>query len=67
MAQKSSKIDDAMAGLEKVQADDPDMIAKLNAIAQKVARAQGKKLKSSNTNFDVNADPMDELGCEGCQ
>lgn len=64
MAQK--KVDDAMADLQNVSADDPDMIAKLNEIAKRVAEAQGKT-KSNTTNFNVNADPMDELGCEGCQ
>lgn len=70
MGQKSKKVDDIMAGAQSVKADDPDMMEKLQLIALKVAEAQGKVLtssKSKNTNFNIEADPMDELGCEGCQ
>ena len=70
MGQKSKKIDDIMADAQNVTADDPDMMEKLNLIALKVAEAQGKVLasaKSKNNNFNIDTDPMDELGCEGCQ
>ncbi len=62
------KVDNIMAGMQSISADDPDMIEKLNLIALKVAEAQGKDVKSkmANPNF-TNVDPMDELGCEGCQ
>lgn len=61
------KVDDIMTDMQAVKADDPDMIVKLNEIAQRVAKAQGKKPTSSASNFNVESDPMDELGCEGCQ
>jgi hypothetical protein len=62
------KVDNIMADMQSISADDPDMIEKLNLIALKVAEAQGKDVKSkmANPNF-TNVDPMDELGCEGCQ
>lgn len=69
MAQDPKTVDDIMADAQVVDANDPDMIAKLNEIALKVAEAQGKNLMQSNSmanNFN-NVDPMDELGCEGCQ
>lgn len=67
MADSKQKVDDIMASLSGVSADDPDMINKLNEIALKVAEAQGKlKPKSGNVN-NVDTDPMNELGCEGCQ
>ena len=69
MAQDAKKVDDVMAAMQSVSADDPDMIAKLNEIALKVAKAQGKQTpaKLNGTNVNVASDPMDELGCEGCQ
>jgi hypothetical protein len=42
------------------------MLEKLNEIAKKVAEAQGKT-SSKGTNPKAQVDPMDELGCEGCQ
>jgi DNA-binding protein YbaB len=68
MAKSNTKVDDIMVDAQSVSADDPDMLEKLNLIAQKIAEAQGKKTSSSsqNNNFN-NVDPMDELGCEGCQ
>lgn len=67
-AQDKQQIDDAMAAMQSISADDPDMMAKLNEIALKVAEAQGKRPSgTSNTNANVASDPMDELGCEGCQ
>ena len=66
MAKDNKKVDDIMASLQSVQADDPDMMAKLNEIALKVAEAQGKKVDTTNLN-NIDSDPMDELGCEGCQ
>lgn len=68
MAQDSASVDDIMANMQAVDANDPDMIAKLNEIALKVAEAQGKKVGSSGTQLNgIEVDPMDELGCEGCQ
>ena len=66
---QNSKVKDIMADLQSVKADDPDMIKKLNEIAQKVAEAQGKAQASSKSQVGSfnNLDPMDELGCEGCQ
>jgi len=66
MTQDTKNVDDIMASMKSVKADDPDMIEKLNEIALKVAEAQGRTLTSSS-NLNVDADPMDELGCEGCQ
>lgn len=66
MTKDPKKVDDIMAGMQSVDPNDPDIIAKLNEIALKVAAAQGKApAKSTKTN--VESDPMDELGCEGCQ
>ena len=70
MAQDPKTVDDIMADMQTVDANDPDMMAKLNEIALKVAEAQGKKPAASNPQagtFATNVDPMDELGCEGCQ
>ena len=68
MAQDSASVDDIMANMQAVDANDPDIIAKLNEIALKVAEAQGKKVGSSDTQINgIEVDPMDELGCEGCQ
>ncbi|MEX2014333.1 MAG: hypothetical protein WD885_00155 [Candidatus Saccharimonadales bacterium] len=68
MAKDSKKVDDIMADMQAVDANDPDMIAKLNEIALKVAEAQGKAPAASKPgNLNVENDPMDELGCEGCQ
>lgn len=51
---------------QSVNPDDPDMLEKLNEIARKVAEAQGKATPKINTP-KAQVDPMDELGCEGCQ
>lgn len=68
MAQNAQKIDDLVASASDATSStsDADMIAKLNEIALKVAEAQGKTTTQS-TNMNVSSDPMDELGCEGCQ
>ncbi len=66
MAKDSKSVDDIMADMQAVDANDPDMIAKLNEIALKVAEAQGKK-SAKPQSFNVENDPMDDLGCEGCQ
>lgn len=66
MAQDPKAVDDIMASMQAVDANDPDMIAKLNEIALKVAEAQGKT-PAKSTRANVESDPMDELGCEGCQ
>lgn len=68
MTHNTAQIDDAMHQMQSISADDPDMMAKLQEIAQKVAEAQGKKpLARNDTNTNVAVDPMDALGCEGCQ
>lgn len=70
MGQDSQKIKDMMASAQAVKADDPELIEKLNEIALKIAEAQGKRVPASTksqTNNFTNVDPMDELGCEGCQ
>lgn len=48
-----------------IDPNDPDMMAKLNEMALKIAEAQGKINPSNSVNAQI--DPMDELGCEGCQ
>lgn len=67
MSKNIKSVQDVMAQVQTVKADDPDMIAKLNEIALKVAAAQGKKSATTGSTMDVESDPMDELGCEGCQ
>ena len=67
MTTNSKNIPDVMAQMQAVKADDPDMIDKLNQIARGVALAQGKSHTKSKDNINVVSDPMDELGCEGCQ
>jgi hypothetical protein len=68
MGQNSKKIQDAMAQMQSVKADDPDLIDKLNEIALLVAKAQGRVMNSAKSSLNnIEADPMDELGCEGCQ
>lgn len=74
MSQTTSKqkIEELMQQAQTVQADDPDMLDKLNQIAQEIAKAQGKQApkKGMQSNAAQDAalvDPMDELGCEGCQ
>lgn len=71
MTKDSTSVDDIMADMQSVDANDPDMIAKLNEIALKVAEAQGKTPGKSGSGsggaVKVASDPMDELGCEGCQ
>ena len=69
MGKDPKKVQDIMSDLQSVKADDPEMIEKLNLIAQKVAEAQGKVSSSSKSpanNFN-KIDPMEDLGCEGCQ
>jgi hypothetical protein len=69
MAKDAKKVQDIMDTMDSVKADDPDMMEKLTEIAKKVAEAQGKTLASAKTqanNFN-NVDPMEDLGCEGCQ
>jgi hypothetical protein len=69
MRQSSKKVTDILEELHKVKSDDPDMIAKLNVIARKVAEVQGKMTAAPRKHTDnfSTADPMEELGCEGCQ
>jgi hypothetical protein len=68
MAQDTQSVDDIMASMNTVDPNDPDMMAKLNEIALRVAEAQGKtSTKPSAGNLNVASDPMDDLGCEGCQ
>lgn len=53
---------------QSVKADDPDMLEKLNQIAQRVAEEQKKnKPSSAGLNNTQIIDPAEELGCEGCQ
>jgi hypothetical protein len=66
MTQDSKKVDDIMTNVQSITAGDPDMIAKLNEIARRVAEVQGSK-PTARDNLNVAADPMDALGCEGCQ
>lgn len=68
MAQDSKNTDDTQAAMQAIDPNDPDIIAKLNEIALGIAEKQGKlPAKPSSNNLKVNSDPMDELGCEGCQ
>lgn len=63
---KKQSIEEIMSQAQSVNADDPDMLDKLNEIARKVAEAQGKTI-SKSAGPQAQIDPMDELGCEGCQ
>ena len=65
MASSNPTIDKLMKEAQSVKPDDPDMMEKLNQIAQQIAQAQGKA-KPTTANSAL-VDPMDELGCEGCQ
>jgi hypothetical protein len=68
MGQPKNKVKDLMTAMQIVQADDPDMIEKLNLIARKIAEAQGKiPATAASGNNSIEVDPMEELGCEGCQ
>jgi hypothetical protein len=61
-------IEAIMNQVQSVNSDDPDMLEKLNEIARKVAEAQGKtNSTSTSATPKAQVDPMDELGCEGCQ
>jgi hypothetical protein len=59
-------VDEIMNQVQSVDADDPDMLEKLNEIARQVAQAQGK-INTGGLKPQAQVDPMDELGCEGCQ
>ncbi len=63
---KKQSVEEIMNEAQSVSPDDPDMLEKLNEIAKKVAEAQGKTSPKS-TSPNAQVDPMDELGCEGCQ
>lgn len=61
-------IEDIMSQVQSVDSDDPDILEKLNEIAKQVAEAQGKTPGSAaGASPQAQVDPMDELGCEGCQ
>lgn len=66
MTQDPKNTDDVQAAMQAVDPNDPDLIAKLNEIALGIAEKQGKA-PTKSTNLKVESDPMDELGCEGCQ
>ena len=65
-------IQDLMNQVDKLDANDNSLEAKLQLIAQKVAEEQ-QKMKAvftgSNNRLatDVNSDPADAFACEGCQ
>ena len=63
------KIQKLMNDVASLDDKDPDMIDKLNMIAQMVAQEQRKvKAKVSGQIDDSNlVDPSDEFACEGCQ
>jgi hypothetical protein len=63
---KKQSVEEIMSQVQSVNPDDPDMLEKLNEIARKVAEAQGKTTNTT-ANPKAEVDPMDELGCEGCQ
>ena len=63
---KKQSVEEIMSQVQSVNPDDPDMLEKLNEIARKVAEAQGKTT-TTTANPKAEVDPMDELGCEGCQ
>jgi hypothetical protein len=64
------KIQSLMNEVGSIDSHDPDMLDKLNAIAQKLAAEQRKVIikLSGQTDDDSNlVDPNDEFACEGCQ
>lgn len=64
----TSSSDDLGQAMQAIDPNDPDIIAKLNEIALGIAEKQGKvPAKTGPNNLNVETDPMDELGCEGCQ
>jgi hypothetical protein len=66
MSQTNPTIQKLMDEAQAIKPDDPEMMNKLQEIAQKIAEAQGKVNKPV-TATGGPVDPMDELGCEGCQ
>jgi len=67
MTNNTQNVQSLVDEAQTMSADDPDLMEKLNEIALKVAQAQGKTTNNTNSSVSVEADPMDELGCEGCQ
>lgn len=65
--ENEQSVEEIMSQVQSIDPNDPDKMEKLNAIALQVAQAQGKATGSTNSQSDVTVDPMDELGCEGCQ
>lgn len=63
---KKQSVEEIMSQAQSVDPNDPAMLEKLNEIARKVAEAQGK-ISSKTADPKAQVDPMDELGCEGCQ
>ena len=65
-------IQDLMNQVDKLDANDNSLEAKLQLIAQKVAEEQQKMkaMLTGNNNrlaSDINVDPADAFACEGCQ
>ena len=58
-----------MNQVDSIDVNDPNMIEKLNMIAQRVAQEQQKiKAKLGGMIDDTNLiDPSDAFACEGCQ
>jgi hypothetical protein len=64
------KIQKLMNDVASLDDSDPNMIDKLNVIAQMVAAEQRKiKAELTGTNIDDSnlVDPSDAFACEGCQ
>lgn len=60
-----------MNQVSELDATDPELEDKMNAIAEAVARAQKKMSSKNNQNVKVDEaainDPQDAYNCEGCQ
>lgn len=69
-ASTNPKIQSLMNEVESIDANDPNMLDKLNMIAQKVA-AEQRMIKAKLTGQTIDdrnlIDPSDEFACEGCQ
>ena len=63
------KIQKLMNEVDSIDVNDPNMIEKLNMIAQMVAREQQKVKTKLGNMIDESKliDPSDAFACEGCQ
>jgi hypothetical protein len=56
-----------MNDIDALDDNDPNIEAKLDAIARAVAEAQGKLKPSAPGQANAPVDPADAFACDGCQ